>query len=109
MIVCWVLFLILGSTFLVGLIGTWHYHKLSEGIVAEENAEIKREIERGVDPEYPWEHDLIVSTPESEKAEYRSRAFGKIAYFGGVPVVLILLWNIILHTGHWIWMGRKEP
>jgi hypothetical protein len=32
---------------------------------------------------------------------------GAIVY-GAFAAILILLWNILWHIGHWIWMGRKQ-
>ena len=28
--------------------------------------------------------------------------------YGGFAAAVIMIWNILCHTGHWVWMGRKE-
>ena len=33
--------------------------------------------------------------------------FGETAFVSRAVAIGILLWNIIWHTGHWIWMGWK--
>ena len=29
------------------------------------------------------------------------------AFFGSIAAVIVLLWNIVWHIGHWVWMGRR--
>ena len=107
MIVCWVLFLILGSVGLVGQLQSWRYQAQAEQIVGDANAKIARQVELGVEPVTPWGHDLVVSTPESMEAAKRSGEYAVLANFAGIPALLLLLWNLVWHTSHWIWMGRK--
>ena len=108
MIVCWVLFLILTGVTLVGFVGYLHNANKAEAIVLAANAEIERKKELGVKPDNSWEFDPIIATPESDKAESQSKAFGELVYFSGVPAIVLLLWNIIWHTGHWVWQGRNK-
>ena len=130
MIVCWVLFSITAAFAAVGGFSYLHYEgkvqelqvlidergynvfdqfdsdnraKLPEGYVLDE--EVNRNDESGSEPEGPWIKYQVFA--EHEKASNRSKAFGELTFFAGLPAFLILLWNVILHTGHWVWMGRK--
>lgn len=107
MIVCWVLFLIFSGVSLAGFVVALHYDNKSDAIILAANEEIERKKELRVEPEKAWEFDTIIATPESEKAKSRSIVFGEFVFFSGVPAVVLLLWNILCHTAHWIWMGRK--
>lgn len=99
----------------VGSIGTWHYE-------SEQDEMLEAAQERGwnvfeiMDPsdlqpgdvvrvEAPWEMYRLAD--EYQTAEERVLAFSAAAGLGGIGAVLILLWNLILHAGHWIWMGRE--
>ena len=37
----------------------------------------------------------------------RMEPFGVAGAIGGILAGFFLLWNIIWHTAHWVWMGRK--
>ena len=54
----------------------------------------------------------LKSTQESalfaDTQNARKRIAENVFFFASIPAVLILLWNLIGHTGHWIWTGRKE-
>jgi len=107
MIVCWVLFSLAAFTALVGWGGYLYYDNKADAIILAANEEKDRKRELGMEPEYWGEFDLSISTPESDKAKSRSKGFGELVFFGGVPAVMLLLWNIFCHTAHWIWQGRK--
>ena len=42
-----------------------------------------------------------------EKLRHQIDLWEQAFLFGSLVGALILLWNIIWHTGHWIWVGRK--
>ena len=66
------------------------------------------------DDELPVEEQRANFNAISEINAHRMRMETKknnAALFGlyaGIVAFVILLWNIIWHTAHWIWMGRKE-
>ena len=37
----------------------------------------------------------------------RMENYQTAGFIGAALVALIFLWNLILHIGHWIWMGRR--
>ena len=37
----------------------------------------------------------------------RKENYQTAEFIGAALVALIFLWNLILHIGHWIWMGRR--
>ena len=107
MIVCWVLFAIAASFAAVGWIGNEYYVLLSDRIVAEVNAESKYVPVYNEDNEIVQRGIEFKSTPESRAMAKNGEPYQIIGLIGGLVASLILLWNIIWHTGHWIWMGRK--
>ena len=48
------------------------------------------------------ENALLANTQNARK-RIAENAF----FFASILATLILLWNLIWHTGHWIWMGRR--
>ena len=88
-IVCWVLFALASIVGLVGGVGYLHYQGELEGFT-------ELSVESG-------ENRYAVL----ERIHLRKEGFGSTGILGALAAGLILLWNIILHTGHWIWMGRK--
>ena len=51
----------------------------------------------------------VIKAQLNEVRRYRQRhsAADVTAIVAGLMGLVILLWNVIWHTGHWIWMGRK--
>lgn len=48
--------------------------------------------------------------PAAPDIDYQIRLYEGLAFYGGTIAAIIVLWNVIWHVGHWIWMGRKsEP
>jgi len=51
----------------------------------------------------------VIKAQLNEVRRYRQRysAADVTAIVAGLMGLVILLWNIIWHTSHWVWMGRK--
>ena len=47
---------------------------------------------------------LIVDLHDAEESMRASRA---IAIPASITAAVILLWNLIWHVGHWVWIGRQ--
>jgi len=113
MIVCWVLFAIGTVTAAIGYGGYRANHELIDpsippppagyvfdepprvgDMTAKELLEELRELER----------------ERAERIDRRQKAetFLFVAQIGALLAGPLLLWNLIWHTGHWIWMGRQE-
>ena len=109
MIVCWVLFLLLGCTSLIGVLGSTHYRDLSKEIVSESNRVLEQKLESGeYSPDNPYMTLPKEWTPESRVADRRTENFTIVTLISSAAALLVLLWNILWHTGHWIWMGRDK-
>ena len=62
-----------------------------------------------LDEQLPLEEvGVIEAVIELERRNrVRMEAFGIVGAIGGILAGLFLVWNMIWHTGHWVWMGRK--
>jgi len=114
MIVCWVLFAISLATGLVGWAGIEYSERQAAILVAQ----AQEDVDAGRLPpvgtratRFPGNEEAdslrIESTPDSRKIGSMSGPFGVVGILGGMIGGVLLLFNIILHIGHWIWMGRK--
>jgi hypothetical protein len=99
MIICWALFGIGLLSALSGYAG--HSYTISKAERLEIEATPPSERSSAVD----WKP---VETLDSR--ELRISAENWIIPLGGGLglAALMLIWNIIWHTAHWIWMGRKD-
>ena len=121
MIVCWVLFALASLASMVGGVGYWHYQgeiqsmrelppetevnpfadlipPLPDGFTLDSPANanpVETELERRI---YARERQILENQEEN---------FAITGIIAATLAGIILLWNIILYTGHWIWMGRK--
>ena len=55
-------------------------------------------------------HRVIAATAEFA-SRYKDRVsdFAGIGLLGGFLAGAFLIWNILCHTVHWVWMGRERP
>ncbi len=104
---------------IIGGIGYWHFDSKYRGL-DDLKAELGYNRFERSEPDNPFA-DLIPENnrlPEVEKRKAalaeldrrylnRREVFSITAFIGGAIAVLVLLWNIIWHAGHWIWMGRR--
>ena len=116
MIVCWVLFAIPA---IVSLVSWPMYYKYGTEVEAFDVKPWERFDPEALIPEN-FQEDDAPGNPFTEEAERRQKkidqhrelkskqeAWGIAAYAGMGIAAAILLWNILCHTVHWIWMGRK--
>ena len=108
MIVCWVLFSIGAVTGLVGWAGYEYYDAKVHSY-----AELHNLDPEGIkwDPRNLLEEleDPSKGKPWKELQRLRDIREAHIELTGPVIVLggMLLLWNILCHTAHWIWQGRK--
>ena len=123
MTICWVLFALCVVTATVG----WYFgieaDRQREVAQAEYDALLNEPINfvdeimaEGKDKSELSEDELKALARSEERrnsktvlAEIDKRVSfwaGAIVY-GAFAAILILLWNILWHIGHWIWMGRR--
>ena len=121
MIVCWVLFALVSLASLIGGIGYRHYQ-----VEIQAMRELPPETE---DNEFadlipppdgfkldspananPFEAELERRLYDRERQSYASRkeTYAITGIVAAALAGIILLWNIIWHTAHWVWMGRKD-
>jgi hypothetical protein len=75
-------------------------------------------VENGSTGDAPWEDDPIIADDEAKALDVLDLRIDSsmrvmesyTSDIGNAMSIsaLILLWNIIWHVGHWIWMGREE-
>jgi hypothetical protein len=88
----------------VGWAGYEYYARQAAELVAQAQEEIRSESPPG----QTWRQEAkLMATVESRRIERKGEPFLIIGGLGGIFAGVILLWNIIWHTAHWIWMGRK--
>jgi hypothetical protein len=130
MIVCWVLFAITVLFAIFGWFGFVHYDskieiidteianqestgkgKFSDLLRKEQTAEesrndkdspetLREELDR-------WREEQVPQIEREKLVRHRSDSMAA-GLLGVLLAVSILLWNIIWHVGHWIWMGRES-
>lgn len=107
MIVCWVLFAIGASVSLIGYVG---YIVNQEPELTTRIRELRPDE---VVEEYTLEQKREIALAEARQRLHRHQRDVRRGYFfsaaviGGIFVGILLLWNIIWHTVHWVWMGRN--
>lgn len=128
MIVCWVLFALCVSISVVGWLGFFHYEAEIESIdsgfatqepigetdysdlLNEEQTpeEILNDGESSETAREALDRLRRENATRLERAKFvrHETNFLTTGVAVGVLAFSILLWNIIWHTGHWIWMGR---
>lgn len=108
MIVCWVLFAIGASISLIGYVGyivnqepelTTRVRELPPDAVLEELTLEQKRANALAD---------AGRRIEREDRQVRREYFLITATIGGIFVGILLLWNVIWHTAHWVWMGRNK-
>ena len=107
MIVCWVVLSLAALVGLVGWAGYSHFERKAEAIVRVAQAESEQRFKDAGD--VLWGNkDTVVSTAESRIEQGKGVPFMFAGVLGGILAGVLLIWNIIWHTGHWIWMGRES-
>ena len=105
MIVCWVLFLLATAVTAIGYIGFGHYQELiSEVPTVEERAQLDWDSLNS-DEQYSL---LEAELDEKQPLRHQRDKYSPLMGLGLMAMAVILIWNIIWHTGHWIWMGRDN-
>ena len=131
MIVCWALFALIATVGVIGWVGVVHFENHIDQAKAESEAAATSEKsqswtihEPGQDPETDLGRDATPKEVAQINGDLREQRLEKlneelrpvrkkkedfklVMIVGALCAVAALLWNIILHTGHWIWMGRK--
>ena len=113
MILCWVLFSIFT---LVGLVGFVGYQVLDEPVFEIELASGDIVSTKGMTveqleqaEELKLAKDVVVAISSTIRAyEKRRENFLLTAWLGAFLALASMLWNIIWHTAHWVWMGRHR-
>jgi hypothetical protein len=129
MIVCWVLFALSAATAGVGWFGAERVQNDIDLIRAESEAAATSERSesytihdyndlagpgRAATPEEVAdinsdlrERRLEELDEELEPLSSKEKSLATIMNVGLFSAAALLLWNIIWHTGHWVWMGRE--
>ena len=108
MIVCWALFALGAVSALIGLAGYQNLVSRAESIelaTHEEAMAAQPDSDRAEGNRIRWHPS---ETPESRKIRRDAENWIVPLGFGLGTASLMLIWNILWHVGHWIWMGRKE-
>jgi len=81
--------------------------KLPEGNVVEQRYEF--DTAPAMDVEARERIFENVAELHARASEYYSfiQGFTRLGIVGSMLAAILALWNIIWHTGHWVWMGRK--
>ena len=115
MIVCWVLFA-LASFVATGAGIEYKHHEAKKDDILDTATAQGFNVFDVIDPpkvkpgdvlqmERPW--DLYQLADDYRAATDESEMFSYIALVAGIIAGTLLLWNVIWHVGHWIWMGRE--
>jgi hypothetical protein len=104
MIVCWVLFAISAATGLVGWAGYEYYGYKARASVA--SWEMPPEYAEDQDPDSEVVQLRPAPWPNWEFVE-KQMAFWNTGRISGLLAAGLLLWNVLFHTAHWIWIRRK--
>ena len=105
MIVCWVLFSIGAVTVLVGWAGYEYYDAKVHSYAEQHNLNADS---RNWDPNDLLTDKLInPARIELDRLRDIRDSLPELAVFGAVVAAVFLPWNILCHTAHWIWQGRK--
>lgn len=123
LIVCWALFALCVVTATVGWYFGFEADRQREVAQAEYDALLNEPINfvdeimaEGKDKSELSEDELkaLARSEERRKSETvlaeidkRVSIWAGAIVYGAFAAILILLWNILWHIGHWIWMGRK--
>jgi len=105
MIVCWVLFGV--AVIASGL----SYNVFS--VTLPLKGPVENVFSAFDDPSIPVEQqtaradEIQATNVKREKLQQRKRIAGELVFYSSVGALGLMLWNLILHTGHWIWIGRK--
>ena len=112
MIVCWVLFAIAVSGFALN----WSQYESLASMVSSVSQDIDNHPAMRLLPHDQNYADTVNADDKTvsdllrlqsiyaDKRDARSELAGLFGLVG----LLILLWNIVWHIGHWVWMGRKN-
>jgi hypothetical protein len=104
MMVCWALFAVSAATGLVGWAGYEYYGYQARASVAD--WEVPPAYAEDQEPDENVVQLQPAPLPDWDFVE-KQIAFWTVGLISGWVAAGILLWNLILYTGHWIWMGRK--
>ena len=109
MIVCWGLFSIGTVAGLIGYVG-YRANAEPEHVVQEQAEEDLAVSAKDMAEEERLEElrgrDRMLK--RSIPRERRKQKFLLVGWSGAIFAGGMILWNIIWHTGHWIWMGREQ-
>ena len=109
MIVFWGLFSIGTVAGLVGYVG-YRANAEPEYVVQEQSEEDVAVLAKDMAEEERLE-ELSGRTRMLKRSiprERRKQKFLLVGWSGAIFAGGMILWNIIWHTGHWIWMGREQ-
>ena len=109
MIVCWVLFSMGAVTGLVGYAG---YRVNEDPEIIIEPLALGEEFTTLEDMTPVKKRELAYADAqrrsEDQQRSIRRERFLTVAVVGGMFAGFLLLWNIVCHTAHWIWEGRRD-
>ena len=125
MIVCWVLFAIPAIVSLVSWPMYYKYGNDLDGLFVElkplDNNSVEPEENifdqfdepngKSASPDVTFgQYNRALRFDEIDRhraLERKQESWGMAAFAGMGIAAAILLWNILCHTAHWIWMGRR--
>lgn len=109
MIVCWVLFSLGAVVGLAGWAGYDYYDGMQESKqeAYDEQRRKERESQELNGDRNGSMRGGRLGLPIDPVIERNKQRYEIVGLTGGCLAALIFLWNLLWHTGHWIWMGRK--
>ncbi len=109
LIVCWVLFSVGTVAGLVGYVG-YRANAEPEYVLQEQSEEDLAVSAKDMTAEERLEElsGRARMLKRSIPRERRKQTFLLVGWSGAIFAGGMILWNIIWHTGHWIWIGRHE-